>query len=124
MATRGSKPTKMTLFDDASRVEQRRRGKLERPMRWAGDLRRKYGITPELYDAIAEMQGEACAICGRARPYGEKLHVDHNHDKGYVRGLLCKTCNMAVGLFHDDPAVIRSALEYIEFALAFNEGAA
>lgn len=83
------------------------------------DRMRKYGVTPEEYDALWEMQGGICAICkqpetarGRNGAICE-LSVDHDHEGGTVRGLLCKACNMGLGQFRDDPARLRAALQYL-----------
>lgn len=56
---------------------------------------RKQGleITPEDYINLLERQHGVCAICGGVSPKGHRLAVDHNHDTGYVRGLLCYRCN-------------------------------
>lgn len=58
-------------------------------------------------------------LCGnRAKPGGvraeSKLHVDHDHETGLHRDLLCGSCNKGLGLFKDDPVLLRSAAEYIE----------
>jgi Recombination endonuclease VII len=65
-------------------------------------LRFYYGITPEEYDTILLAQGGGCGICG-GPPNGRGVHyhVDHDHDTGRVRGLLCNRCNHAVGLLED-----------------------
>ncbi len=44
-----------------------------------------------------------------------KLDVDHNHDTGKVRGILCRSCNLALGMFKDDKRLVRIALAYLEF---------
>ena len=64
----------------------------------------RYGITLDDYNALLEQQGGVCAICGeppspkntRAH-WNNKLCVDHCHDGGHVRALLCNDCNLAVG---------------------------
>jgi hypothetical protein len=79
-------------------------------------LRSKYGITLVEYDAILSRQGGGCAICGSKQSGGrwsEQLHVDHCHDTGKVRGLLCETCNRGLGLFHDSPEKLRAAAAYL-----------
>jgi hypothetical protein len=69
----------------------------------------KYGITPEEYDALVKSQGGACAICGRKR----KLVVDHDHESGKVRGLLCDPCNLMIGRADDDPGALTRAIVYL-----------
>jgi hypothetical protein len=73
-------------------------------------LRRRYGITAEEADLMLESQGGACAIC-RSAPAD---HVDHDHETGSVRALLCFNCNGGLGQFRDDPAVLRAAADYVE----------
>ena len=77
-------------------------------------LKRKYGLTLEQYDAMLEAQGGVCAICRRPRPEERTLHVDHDHDTGAIRGLLCFTCNNALGDFRDEPALFHAAAEYLD----------
>lgn len=70
------------------------------------------GITPEqLVDAF-ERQECACAIC-RVPIELMNSAIDHNHSTGEFRGVLCKQCNRALGMFQDSPTVLRSALEYL-----------
>lgn len=60
-------------------------------------LKHTYGLTLEDFDAMVEQQGGRCAICHRVPPY--RLCVDHDHEDGRVRGLLCVRCNSALGVF-------------------------
>jgi hypothetical protein len=82
-------------------------------------LLRKYGITREEYETLYSAQDGRCAVCDRledkTNEYGEPmpLVVDHNHDDGEVRGLLCTGCNKALGLLGDDPHVISAAHLYL-----------
>lgn len=71
-------------------------------------LASKYGLTPPEYDAILEKQNGVCAICS-AVPDGHPLCVDHDHDTGRIRGLLCASCNTFIGRFEhaDMEAVLR-----------------
>lgn len=73
-------------------------------------LRKKYGITQEIWNAIYDQQEGCCAICGRD---DRDLVVDHNHGDGVVRGLLCSNCNTGLGFFGDDPDVVESAWTYL-----------
>lgn len=60
-------------------------------------FRIRYGITPEQYDAMFEAQGGVCYICKRPPKKERRLAVDHNHQTGKVRKLLCTRCNAFVG---------------------------
>ncbi len=80
-------------------------------------LKYRYGITQEEYDVRLEAQGGACAICRKAEPGGNgntSFHVDHNHETGEVRGLLCAACNSGLGHLGDDIDRLRAALAYLE----------
>lgn len=82
--------------------------------RW--NLRTRYGITLEEYDALLTAQGGRCAICGTDSP-GRRVKffaVDHDHRTGAVRGLLCQLCNQALGQWRDAPAILRRAIAYLE----------
>lgn len=73
-------------------------------------LKNKYGIVPEERDAMLEAQKGLCAICQMRKP----LVVDHHHESGVVRELLCYGCNNAIGFLQDDPELIRAAAAYVE----------
>ena len=81
------------------------------------NIKRFYGIDEETYNEMLAEQGGGCAICGRsAEEVGTRfkhLAVDHNHDTGLIRGLLCTKCNTAIGLFEDDVDRLSRAIEYI-----------
>lgn len=77
----------------------------------AGELRRRYGITVEQYEAMLRSQRFRCAICQRR---DVALVVDHCHKTKRVRGLLCNNCNHAIGKFRDDPEIMRRAIEYVQ----------
>ena len=78
----------------------------------------KYGITIEDYDRMFEEQSGLCAICGNPPEEGQLLNVDHDHETGKVRALLCFTCNNGLGSFQDDPELLKKASQYLE---EFNE---
>lgn len=77
-------------------------------------LKKTYGLDHETFDALAAKQGNACAICQVPSSAGRYLHIDHNHSTGRIRGLLCGSCNRAIGLFKDNPTVLRLAAAYLE----------
>lgn len=85
-------------------------------------LQRKYGISAADYDRLLAEQGGGCALCGvkpedlqtgRFRTY---LHVDHCHETGRVRGLLCPDHNLLLGRFGDSAEMFRRVLSYLEAA--------
>ena len=79
------------------------------------DVRWRYGLQPDEYAALMKKQGGKCAIC-RTKPTGKRgLHVDHHHETGVVRGLLCSSCNTAIGMLRDNSIMIRRAAKYVEF---------
>ncbi len=80
-------------------------------------LKYYYGISVEEYDALLARQNGKCAIC-REKPEGQTLCVDHCHATGKIRGLLCRSCNVGLGNFRDDPRLLRAAIAYLEAALA------
>jgi hypothetical protein len=76
-------------------------------------LVRKFGITLDEFEAMLAAQGGGCAVCGRSAPEGTSLHVDHDHDSGVVRGLLCFTCNGALGMFTENEHLLTRAADYV-----------
>ncbi|MER7776213.1 endonuclease VII domain-containing protein [Streptomyces sp. NPDC096191] len=76
----------------------------------AGHLKRHYGLTEAERDQLIADQGGVCCICLAA----PAAHVDHCHKTGRVRGVLCFSCNAALGQFKDRPDAIRRAAAYVE----------
>jgi hypothetical protein len=78
-------------------------------------LQRKFGISLDDYNKISENQGGVCAICSSAHSKTKRsgLHLDHNHETGTVRGLLCFHCNTGLGHFKDNIEFLKSAILYI-----------
>ena len=74
----------------------------------------KYGISPEQYYDLYQQQGGKCKICGAEASEGKYLCIDHNKETGEVRGLLCRECNVGLGMFKDSPDVIKKALKYLK----------
>lgn len=73
-----------------------------------------YGITLEQYEYLLDLQGGQCAICGSKENGGVALGVDHDHETGVVRGLLCDPCNIAIGALREDPVLLMAAIEYVK----------
>lgn len=79
-----------------------------------------YGLEPGEYERLYAEQGGKCAICQRATGKTKRLAVDHDHETGLVRGLLCGPCNQLVGYFKNSPETFRRAADYLERAEARN----
>ena len=73
---------------------------------------RRYGMELHDYDKLLKQQHNKCAIC-ECKGNGKRLVVDHDHKTGKVRGLLCTSCNIGIGLLDDSAERILQALEYI-----------
>lgn len=76
-------------------------------------LRNKYGLELETYDLMVMDQDNKCKICDKEEKENHRLSVDHCHTTGKVRGLLCKNCNKALGLFLDSKELLVSAENYL-----------
>lgn len=89
--------------------------------RRAWHIKKLYGITIDEYDSLLASQGGVCAICEKS---GDQVHgttgrafslsVDHDHETGHVRGILCNNCNRALGLFGDSAELLKSGIRYLE----------
>ena len=81
-------------------------------------LKKNFGLTPEQFDSMVETQGGRCAICGTDEPGGKKTRfsIDHDHETGKVRGLLCNNCNVGIGRLKEDPFIFESAMVYLRSA--------
>ena len=90
------------------------RGWLEGRLQNGAHSRRKakYGITRAEFEARVNKQEGRCAICEAEK--GDKLRVDHDHETGEVRALLCANCNAGLGFLNDDPAQLRKAAKYLQ----------
>lgn len=80
----------------------------------------RFGLSPTDYDFLLKFQGYNCAICDQPLQLKQyKFAVDHCHDSDDVRGILCKRCNSALGVFDDSPDLLLRAAEYLNNPPAF-----
>lgn len=87
---------------------------------WEKRMIATYGINAEEYRAILEFQGGVCYICRRANGARKRLSVDHCHETGFVRGLLCGPCNRdVVGHLRDEPEAFLRGFNYLSSPPAF-----
>lgn len=80
------------------------------------DPRHRVHVSDSTYEALRAKFGDVCNICGvpaHSNSRRERLAVDHCHETGAIRGLLCHRCNTAIGLLKDSVAILQTAIEYI-----------
>ena len=75
-------------------------------------LKRSFGISIEDYEMMLKDQNGVCATC--LSPPKDSLRVDHDHNSGLIRGLLCHNCNVVLGLVKDDLTILGNLYEYIK----------
>lgn len=99
------------------RESEARRRKQYPDLTRRSNLRKWYGLSIEEYERLFEAQKGCCAICGRPQDEQKfRLAVDHCHETGVVRGLLCSPCNTGLGSLADSPELLRIAADYLENA--------
>jgi len=104
----------------ACSVKRARAWQVANPKRCAktkrqGHVRATYGLSPAAYDAMLSDQGFVCAACSSPEPGGRgDWHVDHNHETGAVRALLCHSCNITLGLMGESVPRLHSLITYLE----------
>lgn len=89
-----------------------------REYHWARKLRNRYGMTVADYNALLAKQSGKCALCGKEPQPRQSdgvalLDVDHDHESGHIRGLLCRSCNVGLGLLDDSPELMLRAVRYL-----------
>jgi len=76
-------------------------------------LKFKYGITPEYYEEMLNKQKGLCLICNSIMSE-KNICIDHDHQTGKIRELLCRSCNVALGHFREDEEILKSAINYLK----------
>lgn len=80
-------------------------------------LKKTYGMSEDDYNNLLEKQNGVCGICGTDKSWNNKtshFYVDHCHDTGKIRGLLCNGCNSGLGHFKDSEIALEAAIRYLE----------
>jgi hypothetical protein len=104
-------------------VERSRTWYKENPEKYFfNQIKAKYGISKEDYLGLVEQQDNKCAICGNEetapntwkKDKPRRLAIDHCHETGIIRGLLCYRCNTTLGKVEDNPELLRNMAAYLE----------
>jgi hypothetical protein len=96
--------------------EQHRQWRQMNPRKRRASRYAFYGMSIGEYERLLEAQNGKCAICGATKP-GERIQhfvVDHDHQTGCIRGLLCNLCNVLLGSARDNPIILESAKAYLK----------
>jgi hypothetical protein len=76
--------------------------------------KRNYGLTENEYNAMVFGQENKCAICKKQKTTEQNLDVDHDHRTGKVRGLLCRRCNLVLGMTKEDKLLLYAIINYLD----------
>ena len=76
-------------------------------------LKNRYGISLEKFEEMLSLQNNACAICSKTISEPGDSYVDHCHNTGKIRKILCINCNSGLGQFKDSPEILKKAYEYL-----------
>lgn len=103
-------------------ADYQRQSRLLNSLSHAGyDTKKRYGLSREDHQDLIKKQNNLCAICGGTEKVKlsnsdkpRALAIDHCHDRGYVRGLLCTRCNTGIGNFNDSPELMEKAINYLK----------
>ena len=102
------------MIRDREREWAKNDGKMyKKASRRKSRIKKKYGVTEDQVNTLLENQEFRCCICKTDDPGATGWQIDHDHDVGDVRGILCRKCNLGLGLFGDDHRVLRAASEYL-----------
>lgn len=104
---RGGKQPKCKLcLLEQQRNRRRQHGDVPR-------LKYLYKTTPEYIKGLLEKQDYKCAVCSKELKEDNHTVIDHCHNTKRIRGMLCRKCNIGLGMFGDDPEIVHKALEYL-----------
>lgn len=103
-----------SLFLPSRKISDEEKERLHRENRRKSLLKISHGVTPEEYEQIAALCSGLCCICGTSDPgLGSFMHLDHCHETGLLRGVLCGNCNTGIGLLGDSVDRLTAAILYL-----------
>ena len=89
------------------------RSRLSAKAGWKKKRLKQYNLTEKEYKDLSDKQNGCCAICGMKPKDKICLYIDHDHETGVVRGLLCSHCNFMLGHAKDSIDILKSGIEYL-----------
>lgn len=103
------------------KMEQRKKSQNYKIVNKRNKIKRDYGLSWEQYKNIIDAQNGKCVICSiefdltpvRGGSHRNSPHIDHCHNKGHVRGILCSQCNRGLGCFSDNTNSLQNAIAYL-----------
>ena len=82
---------------------------------WKSSIKKKFNLTLEQWNEMFNAQNGCCKICGKHQSELKiRLAVDHNHETGKIRGLLCDGCNRGIGYFQESQEALVKAADYLK----------
>ncbi len=106
---------KIWASKNRKRVQETANTEVRKESKRYGQIRYKYNLTKDQYLKLEKEQDYRCAICRRKqeKALSNNLYVDHEHNTGLVRGLLCRNCNSGIGSFKENLSIFDKAKEYL-----------
>lgn len=112
---RGQKDGLQNQCHDCLKESRRKYREANPALHKARHWKNRYGIALDEYEAMVAQANGVCPVCKEPPPSPFKgFDVDHDHETGKIRGLLCRPCNLALGGARDDPAILRALADYVE----------
>jgi len=108
--------TRKHKIDWKKEAERTKKWQISNPEQWK-KLQNcsRYKMSHEEYDDMMESTGDSCPICNYDFNEGRyKRNIDHCHDTGYVRGIICHRCNLAIGALEHDVSIFERAIEWLK----------
>jgi len=100
-------------YREYSKVWRKNNPERRRAIKRKYDLKRAYGMTEDQYNFMLQAQNNCCDICKKESSRTKKLHIDHCHKTGKIRGLLCSNCNTTLGLVKESLEILQSIANYL-----------